>query len=137
MRIDRGDLARRVGRVAARFPRILAVYLLGSAAAGRARRGSDIDLAVVPAGPGLRERRLDLLAELAREGLDEVDVAILDTDDLVLRYEAVRPNCLLYARPEFDHGSFFSRTVREYFDFLPYLERQRAALRRRLTGVET
>ena len=66
------------------------------------------------------------------KGLDNVDLVTLDADDVVLRFEAVRPNRLLYARPEFDHGAFFSKVIREYFDLLPFLERQREAYKKRL-----
>jgi len=39
---------------------------------------------------------------------------------------------MLYARPDFQRGTYFSRVVREYWDFEPYLRVQRAALKRRL-----
>jgi hypothetical protein len=60
-----------------------------------------------------------------------VDLAILDGADVVLRFEAVRPNRLVYARKGFDHGAY-SRAVREYFDLLPILAIQGEALKRRL-----
>jgi predicted nucleotidyltransferase len=114
------------------FPDILAVYLFGSFAAARAKPGSDLDLAVVPASTETRKRRLELLTELARIGLDKIDLVFLDRHDLVLRYEALRPNCLIYARDDFDAGSYFSSTMRQYFDLLPHLHKQREAYRRRI-----
>lgn len=113
------------------FP-VRAVYLFGSHAEGRARPDSDLDLAVVGPRGELEARRLDLLADLTRQGHDRVDLVLLDGADPALAFEAVRPNRLLYARPGFDHASFYSRTLREYFDFEPYLRIQRQALRRRL-----
>lgn len=104
---------------------------MGSAATGKTRAESDLDLAVVANRP-LGKYKLELLTAMAREGLDRVDLVSLDTDDVVLRFEAVRPNCLVFARKGFDHGAFYSKVVREYFDFMPYLQRQREALRRRL-----
>lgn len=121
----------RIARVLAAFPEIQAAYLFGSAAVGRATRESDLDLAVVVDQP-LGGRKLDILMALAEEGFDRVDLVSLDTDDVVLRFEAVRPNCLAYARQGFDHGAYYSRVVREYFDFMPFLQRQREAMRRRL-----
>ena len=85
------DLAERLADVFGRFPEVLAVYLFGSVAEGRAGLHSDLDLAVVPASPAARGRRLDLLAALIAAGLDDVDLAILDGADVVLRFEAVRP----------------------------------------------
>jgi predicted nucleotidyltransferase len=119
------------------FPEVEAVFLFGSVAEGRAGAESDLDLAIVPSGAGLRERRLDLLSALVRAGLDDVDLVFLDTADVVLRYEAVRPNFLIYARESFDRGEYYSRTLREYWDFLPYLELQRESMKRRILYGQT
>lgn len=126
------DLAVRLARVFETFPEVCAVYLFGSRALSAARPESDVDLAVVPAGTCTPLRRLDLLAALAKEGLDNVDLVFLDSADPVLRFEAVRPNRLVYARDGFDRGDYYSRVVRQYFDFLPYLRTQREAYKRRI-----
>ncbi|MGH9892144.1 MAG: hypothetical protein ACREA0_09215 [bacterium] len=55
------------------------------------------------------------------EVFDDLDLAILDGADVVLRFETVRPNRLVYAREGFDHGAYDSRAVPEYFDLLPIL----------------
>lgn len=133
---DFEDLEARLEEVFRAFPEVEAVFLFGSLAEGRARAGSDLDLAVLPAGPDLRERRLDLLSALVRAGFDKVDVLLLDTEDVVLRYEAVRSNRLLYARDGFDRGGFYSRVIRDYLDFLPYLAVQREALKQRLLRAQ-
>ena len=113
-------------------PDVQAVYLFGSRAIGRADAESDLDLAVVPRSGALRGRRLDLLADLAAHGFCNVDMVFLDTRDVVLRYEAVRLNQLVYQADDFDRGAMYSRVVREYLDFLPYLEVQREAYKRRI-----
>jgi len=128
------DLKRTLTEVFRRFPEIEAVFLFGSTAEGTARAGSDLDLAIVPRR-AFGSRRLDLLAALAEAGFDAVDVVSLDTEDVVLRFEAVRPNRLVYARESFDRGGYYSRALREYLDFLPFLEVQRAAFKRRLAGA--
>ncbi len=119
-----------------RYPDVQAVYLFGSAAEGRLRTDSDIDIAVVPPTGSCRERRLEILADLTRAGFDRVDLVFLNTDDLVLRYEAVRHNRVLYQTEGFDRGAMYSRVVRMYLDFLPYLEVQRRAYRRRISDGE-
>jgi uncharacterized protein len=101
-------------------------------AGGRAGPHSDLGLAVVPANPAARGRRVDILAALVAAGLDDVDLAILDGVDVVLRFEAVSPNRLVYAREGFDQGAYYSCAVREYFDLLPILAIQGEALKRRL-----
>jgi uncharacterized protein len=115
-----------------RYPEIKAAYLFGSQASGQTHSESDLDIALFPRLSTLRERKLDLLTDLAAAGFDDVDLVIIDTDDIVLRFEAVHQNRLLYAVPEFDHASNFSIIIRQYFDFLPYLDVQREAYKRRL-----
>lgn len=128
--IERGDLERRLGRVFMNYPDVEAVYLFGSLATGRNHPGSDLDLGIVPRHPSIVGRRLDILTDLARAGYCEVDLVFITGDDLVLDHEAVRLNELVYARAGFDRGEFYSKVVRRYLDFLPYLEVQRAAYRR-------
>lgn len=113
-----------------KYPEVRAVYLFGSAAEGRTHPESDIDLAVVPASPAARARRLEILTDLAREGFCNVDLVFLDTDDIVLKYEAVRLNQVVYQTEDFDPGEMYSRIVRQYLDFLPYLRVQREAYKR-------
>lgn len=115
-----------------KYPDVQAVYLFGSAAEGRMRADSDIDLAVVPRSGACRERRLEMLADLTRAGFDNVDLVFLDTDDLVLKYEAVRQNRVVYQTDDFSRGEMYSKVVRMYLDFLPYLEVQREAYKRRI-----
>jgi len=119
-------------RVFAKYPGIQAVYLFGSRAAGTACATSDLDLAIVPRHHQVRQRRLDILADLARHGFCDVDLVFLDTDDITLRYEAVRQNRLIYQTADFDRGALYSKIVRQYFDFLPYLDVQREAYKRRI-----
>jgi hypothetical protein len=114
------------------YPDVQAVYLFGSTAEGRARDDSDLDLAVVPRSGSCRKRRLEMLTDLTRAGFDNVDLVFLDTDDLVLKYEAVRQNRVVYQTEDFDRGAMYSKVVRMYLDFLPYLEVQRKAYKRRI-----
>ena len=79
-----------------------------------------------------RQHRLDMLADLVRAGFDNVDLVFLDTDDTVLKYQAVRDNQVVYASPGFDRGAMFSKVVRQYLDLKPYLEVQRRAYRERI-----
>jgi uncharacterized protein len=114
------------------YPEVEAVYLFGSHAEGRSRAGSDVDLGIVTRRGSVRPHKLMLLAELARRGFDRVDLLFIDPDiDLVMAFEAVRHNRLVYERDGFDSSAYFSKTVRRYFDFEPYLRRQRKAQRRR------
>ncbi len=67
---------------------VLAVYLFGSYAAGNPRYESDLDLAIVPRDESVREHMLDILADLIRQVHDRIDLVILDTRDVVLRFRS-------------------------------------------------
>jgi predicted nucleotidyltransferase len=118
--------------VFAQFPQIQAVYLFGSLASGRGRLDSDLDLAVISGHDRPSSEKLDILARLAQEGFCNVDLVFLPKDDIVLQYEAVRMNRIVYRRPEFDSAAFYSLVIRRYLDFLPYLKVQRKAYKERI-----
>jgi predicted nucleotidyltransferase len=122
----------RLEKVFRKYPDIQAVYLFGSAASGKTHAESDLDLAILPEKPSLRGQKLDILADLAREGFSDVDLVFLDTKDVVIKFESVRQNRLLYCAKDFDANAFFSLVVRQYFDFAPYLKIQREAYKRRV-----
>lgn len=115
-----------------KYPDIQAVYLFGSAAGGKIHAESDIDLGIVPRSSSLHSKKLDILADLTRHGFNNADVVFLDTLDIVVRFEAVRQNRLVYRAHGFDAGAFFSLTLRQYFDFVPYLNVQRKAYKQRI-----
>ncbi|MGC9041867.1 MAG: type VII toxin-antitoxin system MntA family adenylyltransferase antitoxin [Roseiflexus sp.] len=115
-----------------KYPDIHAVYLFGSAVTGRLHAESDLDLAIVPR-PGAGELpRLDILTDLTRAGFCRVDLVILDTNDIVLKHEVVRHNQVIYQTEDFDRGAYFSRIVRQFLDFRPYLDVQRQAYKQRI-----
>lgn len=115
-----------------KYPAIKAVYLFGSAASGKMHHESDIDLAVFSDDPSCRKQKLSILTDLARVGFCNVDLVFPKEDDLITQYEAVRQNKLVYQTSEFDRGYIYSKIVRQYLDFCPYLEVQRARLKQRL-----
>ncbi len=114
------------------FPQVQAVYLFGSVVKQNLNRESDLDLAVLSAEGDNSQIRLDILRELTRKGYCNVDLTFLDTTDIVLKYEAVSPNRLIYHRENFDRGRYYSKIIRQYLDFLPYLNVQREAYKRRI-----
>jgi hypothetical protein len=66
------------------------------------------------------------------------DLVFPRKDDIGLQYEAVRHNKLVYQRPDFDRGFFYSNVVQKYLDFLPFLNVQRRAYKTRvLNGYDS
>ena len=120
-----------------RYPAIQAVYVFGSTGSGKMHSESDLDLAIVSRSMPLKENKLQLLTELASLGFCNADLVFLDTGDIVLKYEAVRQNRLIYSVQDFDRGSMYSKVIRQYLDFVPYLETQRKAYKRRIESGST
>ena len=112
-----------------------AAYVFGSVAAGRERERSDLDLGIVvdPDCWEPTDDKVPLITDcMEAAGRDWIDLVVLNGAPLVLQFEAVRPNVLLYARDDFHHGRFFSKVARMYWDFEPHFRRQRRALKERL-----
>ncbi len=114
------------------FPEIDAVYLFGSVASGGVHPESDLDLAIILATKSLNERKLDILTALARQGFCHVDLVFPSKENIVLLFEIVSCNTIVYRKSDFPAGEFFSRVLRQYFDFYPYLTVQREAYKRRI-----
>jgi len=130
------ELKAAIAPILDRYPAVEAGYLFGSHARGTADANSDLDLALVGEASAIAGVKLDVLADLTSAGFDRVDLVCLDDSDLVLAFEAVSANCPIFRREGFDHGSYFSRVLREYFDFEPYLRIHREALKERLLRDE-
>ena len=104
-----------------RSPVVLA-YLFGSVATGRAREGSDVDVAVVLEPSLPPERYLELSLELARRlstasGVGGIEVVVLNDAPLPLRGRAVSERVVLFSRDEPFRVRFESRVLREFLDF--------------------
>ncbi len=121
-----------LSRLFKKYSDIDAVYLFGSHLTDKTHSESDIDLALVPANSKVKNRKLEILTDLAKHGFCHVDLVFLDVNDIVMKYEAVRNNKVIYQNENFDHGDYFSKVLRQYFDFLPYLEVQRRAYKEKI-----
>ena len=103
-------------------------YLFGSVARGGVGPLSDVDVAVlladIPDDDTCFEIRLDIIGGLMRLlRTDEVDVLILNQSPLTLRYAVLRDGVLLFARSQAEAVAFRIRTLNEYFDFRPMIEK--------------
>jgi predicted nucleotidyltransferase len=110
-------------------PAVLAAWLFGSVANGRATPFSDVDFAVLLASDtpkGLD--RFVLLDRLARKLADvlgvseqKVDVAALNGQGIVFQYQALRSGRLLYEADPKARALFVWSVLRRYLDFRPTL----------------
>lgn len=101
---------------------VLFAYLFGSVAVGRARLGSDVDVAVYLEPPFPPDRALDASLDLARRlsaasRVGGIEVTVLNQAPLPLRGRVVRERVVLYSRDEPARVRFESATLEEFFDF--------------------
>lgn len=125
---------RKLQAIFAAHPNVQAAYLFGSQVETRYRhRESDVDIGVFVEHDDF-DLKLKLVTELM-EVFPNVDLVMMeyrDIPDLLLAFEIVHHNQLLYAHPDFDPYSFFSRVLRMYWDFQPRLEVQFEFMKKRL-----
>lgn len=111
---------------------IKCAYLFGSYARGEQKIDSDIDIGVLLDENFNKMIKLDLLTSLTENGFDDVDLVILNNASILLQYEIVKHNHPIYIRSDFEPASYFSKIIRLYLDFKPYLEIQRKYLKERI-----
>lgn len=104
-------------------PDIVAVYLFGSLAEGRATPSSDVDIAVLlkdeaDATVG-GERHLALTDELERLTHREVDVVMLNTASPILQHQVLKHGRMLYEGDRRARVEFEVRAGKIYADLKP------------------
>ena len=91
-----------------------AVYVFGSAAAGRLRPGSDIDLAILPTKSISAVVRLQAGLQLAEALTRDVDLIDLERSSAVLRKEVLANGRLLYETDSVRRNEFEMYALSDY-----------------------
>lgn len=105
---------------------ILFCYLFGSRAYQGFTPKSDIDIAVYldeKKYEDFFEKRLELIFEISKNLKKEADVVILNTAPLILKYMIFNEGKLIFEKEKEKRMNFELKTMREYFDFKPILEK--------------
>lgn len=119
-------------------PEIVAIYLFGSEAKGRAGPLSDLDVALLLEEPKEAHKRdfmphLLLVSEVTHACRKfDVDVVMLNEATPLLAYEVIHGGQLLY---EADHNrrvEFEARAIQHYLDLVPLYRVSRSYLKRQL-----
>lgn len=103
-------------------PDVIAAYLFGSLAQGRAHPQSDIDVAVLLEPMDVEtafNRRLRLMEYLRPYADREVDVVVLNTAPPLLQYQVLKHGRLLYERERSGRAEFEVRVGEVYADLKP------------------
>ena len=120
-------VSRDVARCVSSRREIQAAYVFGSVATGRARRDSDVDVAVLLARPLKGDRalayRLQLMSDLGSAlGRLNVDVVILNDAPPLLAHRVLSKGRLVFQRSPSARVRFQVRTASRYSDLLPMFE---------------
>jgi len=103
---------------------ICAAYLFGSAAKGKSRQNSDIDLAVVFCDGIDSIRRfnlkLDMSGELEEIFGSKVDIVDLESADLYFVHQILLNKILIHEKDVHKRVEFEVKSRRGYFDMLPF-----------------
>jgi len=111
-----------------RYPRLNAAYLYGTAATGKLRFNSDIDVALLIAEPFSPEELVSLethvICDIEAAFHREADVKTLNQmEHLPLLHEIFSKGILLCDRAPDLRREFVIKKNHEYYDFLPHYER--------------
>jgi predicted nucleotidyltransferase len=104
-------------------PQILALYLYGSYAEGRANAMSDVDVAILAREDLTREQLWNLERKSSAQWPESVDLRVLNLAPLAFRYQVTARGQRLWASDVGRVADWESLTWRLYWDWRPRLER--------------
>jgi predicted nucleotidyltransferase len=115
---------------------IIAAYLFGSVAAGKAHKFSDVDVALLLAEGIDSKQKWDIVLEAMGEAESafgrRADVAILNTSPTVFCYLILKHGRIIFDRATTSRPEFEARVYLAYFDLKPYLAEYDAAMFKRI-----
>ena len=103
---------------------VSALYLFGSSAKGKRTKESDLDIAVLIDRPVLKQKDIERFRRKYYEAspyfsLRPVDIVILNTASIFLKYQVIKTGKILFDRNRKLRVEFTERTINEYLDFKP------------------
>ena len=100
-------------------PKVVFSYLFGSLAKRPPSPLSDVDIAVyLETGADFAESKLEILGELMDIlQTDDIDLVILNTADISLVMNIIKPKQIIVDNDPFERHRFESLAMRKYFDF--------------------
>jgi predicted nucleotidyltransferase len=115
---DKKDIVNTVEELR-QYPYVNAVILFGSYAKGRIKPLSDIDICVIAEKNMSFEQRVDIIGLSS----DKLDISIFWNLPLTIQYSVFKEGKVLFNRDWLTLHRVRIKTVKEYLDFLPIIER--------------
>lgn len=100
-------------------PAVLAAVVFGSAAAGRLRADSDLDLALLFAHDAVPDAfaALELRAALEHHGGRDVDLIVLNDAPIIIAFQAIKHGQAILCRDRRAYEEYVVRLITDYADF--------------------
>ncbi len=137
MRPAPADIAGRVRPVLTENRQVVAAYLFGSAAAGRLRPGSDMDIAVLldeASGEIDRKMQLErLLPPLCRALRHDVHLVFLNQASYLLRAQVIDKGMLIYVSDKEQLALFRMKSLVLYAEFAPHMRMFQKSMKARMS----
>jgi len=104
---------------------IIMVILFGSQSRGDCNKNSDVDIALLLEdrfldNKNILEFRSELISVFTSKIKKDCDIVFINQAPPLLKYQIVKYGQVIYKDNDFDYNSFYSLTLREYFDFKYY-----------------
>lgn len=110
-------------KVLANHPSVRLCTVFGSTAAGKAAKGSDLDLAIAAAEPLTAEERLELLEALSAATGRTVDLIDLMTESGPILKQALSKGVIVQNSDKLLYARLMSRMLFAEADMMPYYHR--------------
>lgn len=119
--------------------RVVAAYLFGSFAKGKASSESDIDIAILLEPKIPRAKYSDIALELTCRLMkcirhDLIDILVLNSAGPIARHQVFAKGRLLFSRDMKSTLRFKDLSIAEYLDFLPFRQRAEKLVEKRILG---
>ena len=129
------DLDRKIESVISRYPSIVLAIVFGSMAQDRARKDSDLDIAVASSTPLTAQTHLAIMEDLALAVGRPVDLIDLDRTHNPLLQQILTKGRRVLCQNRTRYAELLSRMVYEEADLMPYYRRILSDRRQAWTGI--
>ncbi|MCK9379357.1 MAG: nucleotidyltransferase domain-containing protein [Candidatus Moranbacteria bacterium] len=116
--------------------KVVFAYLFGSQATGKAIKNSDIDIAIMLSKDTDTKKRFaircKIISELSKIFGKNTEVVILnDTKSILFKFVIIKEGKLIYAKDHGERLEFELKTMNDYYDFAPFIEKYNEAYLKR------
>ena len=98
-------------------PNVLFAHLFGSAAAGRQRKGSDLDIGVLFKYPPRGLALLHFMSRLSELAGADVDLVVLNKASAFLRHQVMKQKVELTVKDRASYVKFREKTISDYDEY--------------------